>query len=70
MSCSDGNVYQGYPINLFGVVPVSSIGYVVGIAGLGTVAVKVRSRFQVEAISLSRGYPCDILKRRVTFVIQ
>ncbi len=35
----------------FGVVPVSSIGCVVGIAGLGAVAVTVRVRSQVEAIS-------------------
>jgi hypothetical protein len=35
-----------------GVVPVSSIGHVVGIAGLGAVAVTVRVRSQVEAISL------------------
>jgi hypothetical protein len=34
-----------------GVVPVSSIGYVVGVAGLGAVAVKVRVRSLVEAIS-------------------
>jgi hypothetical protein len=51
MSCSDGNVYQGYPINLCDwVVPVSSIGYVVGIGGLGAVAVTVRVR-SLEAIS-------------------
>jgi hypothetical protein len=33
------------------VVPVSSIGYVVRIAGLGAVAVMVRVRSQVEAVS-------------------
>jgi hypothetical protein len=51
MSCSDNNVYQGYPINLFGGVLVSSIGCVVGIAGPGAVSVTVRGRSQVEAIS-------------------
>jgi hypothetical protein len=35
----------------FGVVPVSSIGYVVGIAWLGAVAVTVRVRSKVEAKS-------------------
>jgi hypothetical protein len=34
-----------------GIVPVSPIGCVVGIAGLGAVAVTVRVRSQVEAIS-------------------
>jgi ABC-type methionine transport system permease subunit len=40
MSCSDDNVYQGYPINLFGIVPASSVGSVIGIAWLGAVAVR------------------------------
>jgi hypothetical protein len=54
MLCSDDNVYQGYPINLFvWVVSVNSIGYVVGIVGLGAVAVTVRVRSHVEAISFS-----------------
>jgi hypothetical protein len=48
MSCSDDNVYQGYPINLVGVVPASSIGCVVGTAMLGPVAVMVRARLQVD----------------------
>jgi hypothetical protein len=43
-SFSDDYVYQGYPINLFVVVPVSSIVSVIGTAWLGAVAVPVRSR--------------------------
>jgi hypothetical protein len=44
-------LYNNIQFNLFGVVPVSLIGYVVGIAGLGAVAVTVRVRSQVKAIS-------------------
>jgi hypothetical protein len=51
VSCSDDYVYQCYPINLFGGVPVSIIGSVVCIAWLGAVAVRVRT--PVEAISFS-----------------
>jgi hypothetical protein len=41
MSCSDENVYQGYPI-FWGLVLASSIGCVVEIVGLGAVVVTVR----------------------------
>jgi hypothetical protein len=34
MSCSDDNVYQGYPIDLYWDCPASSVGSVVGIACL------------------------------------
>jgi hypothetical protein len=56
MSCSDDNVYQGYTINLFGVVPVCSIGCIVEIAGLGAVAMTVQVCSQVEAISFKTSY--------------
>jgi hypothetical protein len=41
---------QSFSVNII-LVPVSSIGCIVGIAGLGAVAVMVQVRSQVEAIS-------------------
>jgi hypothetical protein len=49
MSCSDD--IRTIESTFVGVDPVSSIGCVVGIARLGAVAVTVRIRSQVEAIS-------------------
>jgi hypothetical protein len=49
---NNNNSYQGYPINLFGVVQASSVGTFVRIAWLGAVTVAVRVRSPAEAISL------------------
>jgi hypothetical protein len=58
MSCSDSNVYQAIRSIFCGVVPVSSIGYIVGIAGLGAVAVTVRVRYHIRQYSPYHGaYP-------------
>jgi hypothetical protein len=60
MSCSDDNYVRAIRSTIFGVVPASSIGSVVGIARLGAVAVTVRVRSHVEAITFGYFYTISL----------